>query len=110
MTSRKQSSLPAIDLSVAASHKRARATFVPESNAKSGHATAGVARFKENRGRCVETGFLEFHHVVPYADGGEASVNNVELRCRSHNQYEAERWFGPTLPRLARETRVVFGA
>lgn len=41
-------------------------------------------------GRCQERGFLEFHHVVPYADGGETSVDNLELRCRSHNVYEAE--------------------
>jgi hypothetical protein len=40
-------------------------------------------------GRCKETGFLEFHHVRPYADGGAATVDNIQLRCRAHNQYEA---------------------
>jgi hypothetical protein len=45
-------------------------------------------------GRCAETGFLELHHVVPYADGGEATVRNIELRCRAHNAYEAEQYFG----------------
>jgi 5-methylcytosine-specific restriction endonuclease McrA len=45
-------------------------------------------------GRCTERGFLEFHHVVPYADGGGKTVPNIELRCRAHNGYEAERWFG----------------
>ncbi len=39
--------------------------------------------------RCEERAFLEFHHVQPFADGGAASVENMELRCRSHNQYEA---------------------
>jgi len=46
-------------------------------------------------GRCAETGFLEYHHVVPYADGGEATAANIQLRCRSHNACEAEEWFGP---------------
>ena len=39
--------------------------------------------------RCGETAFLEFHHVRPYARGGPATVENVELRCRAHNGYEA---------------------
>jgi 5-methylcytosine-specific restriction endonuclease McrA len=62
---------------------------------------AGRCAFQGENGRCTETGFLEFHHVIPYADGGEAVANNVQLRCRSHNSYEAEQWFGPL---LARET------
>jgi len=39
--------------------------------------------------RCGETAFLEFHHVRPYARGGPATVENIELRCRAHNGYEA---------------------
>ena len=46
--------------------------------------------------RCSERGFLEFHHAHPYAAGGDASVVNIALRCRPHNRYEAERYFGPT--------------
>jgi len=45
--------------------------------------------------RCTERGFLEFHHIRPYALGGLATVENISLRCRRHNQYEAERVFGP---------------
>ena len=44
--------------------------------------------------RCVERAFLEFHHVMPYALGGEATVANIQLRCRSHNAYEARQYFG----------------
>jgi hypothetical protein len=44
--------------------------------------------------RCVETGFLEFHHVVPYARGGAATAENIQLRCRAHNQYAADLDFG----------------
>ena len=40
-------------------------------------------------GRCHERAFLEFHHVWPHADGGSATVENIQLRCRAHNQYEA---------------------
>ena len=32
----------------------------------------GRCAFVGTNGRCSERGFLEFHHVVPYADGGEA--------------------------------------
>jgi 5-methylcytosine-specific restriction endonuclease McrA len=45
-------------------------------------------------GRCAERGFLELHHVVPFAMGGEATIANIELRCRAHNAYEAEQVFG----------------
>lgn len=44
--------------------------------------------------RCSETGFLEFHHVVPYARGGTATIGNIQLRCRAHNAYEAEQVSG----------------
>ena len=50
-----------------------------------------------NGRRCGERGFVEFHHVHPYAAGGEATVANVQLRCRAHNAYEARAYFG-TLP------------
>jgi hypothetical protein len=45
--------------------------------------------------RCTERAFLEFHHIRPYALGGPTTVENISLRCRRHNQYEAERVFGP---------------
>jgi 5-methylcytosine-specific restriction endonuclease McrA len=54
----------------------------------------GRCAFTGTRGRCNETGFLEFHHVRPFAEGGEATADNIELRCRAHNQYEADLFFG----------------
>jgi hypothetical protein len=45
--------------------------------------------------RCDERAFLEFHHLWPYAKRGEATFENIALRCRRHNQYEAELVFGP---------------
>ena len=39
--------------------------------------------------RCGERPFVEFHHVLPYGVGGGATVENVQLRCKRHNGYEA---------------------
>ena len=45
--------------------------------------------------RCTARGFLEFHHVRPFAAGGEATIENIEVRCRAHKAYEAELYYGP---------------
>jgi hypothetical protein len=47
----------------------------------------------ESGRRCGERAFVEFHHVRPYAAGGEATVDGIELRCREHNGYEARLFF-----------------
>jgi hypothetical protein len=60
---------------------------------------AGRCAFVGATGRCTERGFLEFHHVVPFAAGGRATVENMELRCRAHNAYESEQFFGPLIAR-----------
>jgi len=44
--------------------------------------------------RCSATGRLEFHHVHAYALGGPATVDNIALRCRTHNAYEGVGFFG----------------
>jgi 5-methylcytosine-specific restriction endonuclease McrA len=49
----------------------------------------GQCAFVGPTGRCVERGFLEFHHVVPYAEGGPTTAGNLQLRCRAHNAFEA---------------------
>ena len=64
---------------------------------------SGQCAFVGTQGRCTERGFLEFHHLQPYADGGATTAENLELRCRAHNVYEAERYFGDRWPLLARE-------
>src|SRR5262249_58949992 len=50
----------------------------------------------QNGRRCSERAFVEFHHVRPFAIGGEATVSNIELRCRRHNRYEASVFFATT--------------
>jgi len=50
--------------------------------------------FVGSAGRCTERTFLEVHHVIPFAADGGATVENLQLRCRAHNNYEADQYFG----------------
>ncbi len=69
----------------------------------------GRCAFVSHKGRrCTEGGFLEFHHVAPHAAGGEPTADNIELRCRAHNDYEAELYFGPRTPGRIREERPTY--
>jgi 5-methylcytosine-specific restriction endonuclease McrA len=55
----------------------------------------GQCTFVSERGhRCEERSGLELDHVIPVARGGEATEGNLRLRCRAHNQHEADRVFG----------------
>ena len=63
------------------------------------HRDGARCAFVGTAGRCDERGFLELHHVVPFADGGRATADNIQLRCRAHNRYEAELHFGSFLVR-----------
>jgi hypothetical protein len=62
----------------------------------------GRCAFVGTAGRCTETGFLEFHHIVPFADGGPTTAENLSLRCRAHNAHEATALFGERHSRRAR--------
>jgi 5-methylcytosine-specific restriction endonuclease McrA len=44
--------------------------------------------------RCPARELLEFHHVAPFARGGDHDPSNIRLLCRSHNRYQAEIDFG----------------
>jgi hypothetical protein len=69
----------------------------------------GQCAFRGEQGRCVETGFLEFHHVVPFAKGGATTYENLELRCRTHNALQSEQDFVRSTHLLfTRETREVY--
>jgi len=63
--------------------------------------------FVDARGRrCAETGGLEFHHIEGFARGGESTVDNVSLRCRAHNRYDAEQHYGAaTIERRIQQQR-----
>ena len=43
--------------------------------------------------RCEERTFLEYHHLTPWIVGGDPSVENIALRCKAHNAYEATVYF-----------------
>jgi 5-methylcytosine-specific restriction endonuclease McrA len=59
------------------------------------HRDGGQCTFVSEKGlRCEARGRLEFDHIDPVARGGQATVDAIRLRCRAHNQYEAERLFG----------------
>ena len=69
---------------------------------RDGHQCAFVA---SSGFRCTERSYLELHHAnKPYALGGEATVENMALRCRAHNDYEARLIFGPFDPSRVGET------
>jgi 5-methylcytosine-specific restriction endonuclease McrA len=105
----------ALDVLLAQLERRKMATthrprLQPTAASHSRHIPAAVRRevwqrdgarcaFVGTGGRCDERGFLELHHVVPFADGGKATAENIQLRCRAHNAYEAELHFGSFLVR-----------
>jgi 5-methylcytosine-specific restriction endonuclease McrA len=53
--------------------------------------------------RCEARSRLEFDHIEPLARGGRSIVSNLRLRCRAHNQHEADCAFGPEFMRAKRE-------
>jgi len=64
----------------------------------------GQCAFVSDTGhRCEERKDVQFDHIDPYAQGGEATVGGIRLLCRAHNQYEAERTFGAEFMRHKRE-------
>jgi 5-methylcytosine-specific restriction endonuclease McrA len=62
----------------------------------------GQCAFVGVQGRCIERGLLEYHHLVPYAAGGQTTSENLSLRCKAHNHHEAELFFGPPMVKEAR--------
>ncbi len=64
----------------------------------------GQCTFTSDDGtRCRERGRLEWNHVQPVARGGGSEANNIRLRCRAHNQLEAERTYGRQFVQHKRE-------
>jgi 5-methylcytosine-specific restriction endonuclease McrA len=83
-------------------------------NRDSRHVPAEVRRdvWRRDQGRCTfvsdsgrrcecRTG-LQFDHLHPFGRGGEATESGIRLRCRAHNQFEAERTYGPEFMRHKR--------
>jgi 5-methylcytosine-specific restriction endonuclease McrA len=99
-----------IDRPARGGRPRPRGSRTPTSR----HVPAHVRRvvWERDRGQCTfvgDTGHrcgararLEFDHVEPVARGGRATVETIRLRCRAHNQVEAERVFGAGFMRAKR--------
>jgi hypothetical protein len=65
----------------------------------------GVCTFVSKSGpRCNERAFVQFHHAHPHSVGGEATVENLHLRCGPHNRYESVLFDGHGRP-TERRTR-----
>jgi hypothetical protein len=65
----------------------------------------GQCSFRDDQGRrCSAETVLEFHHVEPWGKGGEHSVAQITLRCRSHNQYQAVLDYGTAFMTAKRNT------
>ncbi len=64
----------------------------------------GACTFVSAEGHhCASRERLEYDHIVPVARGGESTSENIRLRCRTHNQYEAKRMFGAGFMQEKRE-------
>ena len=64
----------------------------------------GRCAFEGRQGRCGAKTYLELHHVKPFGHQGPATIENISLRCRAHNVYEAEKVFGRYEPPVVRES------
>jgi hypothetical protein len=53
--------------------------------------------------RCPAVKLLQFDHIDEVARGGQATTDRMRLRCRAHNQYEAERTYGAGFMQHKRE-------
>src|SRR4051812_6540022 len=66
----------------------------------------GRCTFLDGRGhRCKETGFLEFDHLDGFARTHLHDPERIVLRCRAHNQHEAEKMYGREFMAQARANR-----
>src|SRR3954468_20496380 len=66
----------------------------------------GRCTFVDARGRrCKETGMLEFDHLDGFARTHSHDPERIVMRCRAHNQHEAEKMYGREFMADARARR-----
>lgn len=91
-----------------ARRRRSRSRHIPRAVQRAvWQRDGGRCAFIGPEGRCTETGMLEYHHVEPFALRGPSDESNIQLRCRAHNQYEADVVFGGAM--VARELSPSYG-
>jgi hypothetical protein len=84
----------------------ASSRYIPAPVRRISHAfDDGHCPFVSSSGRrCGSSHRLEFHHVVPWARGGDRSPGNIRLMCRTHNAYLASKDYGEAV--MARFRRI----
>jgi 5-methylcytosine-specific restriction endonuclease McrA len=85
--------------SLSDSKKVASSRYIPAAVRRAVHKRDnGQCTYVDSSGRrCTERYRLEFDHRKPYGRGGDHSVRNLRLLCRTHNGYLAEREYGTKL-------------
>ena len=80
--------------------------YLPAAVRRTSHTSdEGRCRFVGSGGRrCGSHHRVEFHHVVPWARGGDRSPDNIRLMCRTHNAYLAAKDYGEAV--MARFRRI----
>ena len=64
----------------------------------------GQCTYESTSGRrCEARADLQFDHVKEFARGGEATVENIRLRCPGHNRHTAEQTYGAGFMKQTRE-------
>jgi len=64
----------------------------------------GRCTFVSDTGRrCSARTRLEFDHIQEVARGGQSTVGNIRMLCRTHNQHAAERTYGPGFMKARRQ-------
>jgi hypothetical protein len=63
---------------------------IPPAIRRALHRRDGGCRFPG----CTATRFVDAHHIIHWADGGETSMNNLILLCRHHHRLVHEGGFG----------------
>ena len=95
---------PALSPAPARLHARTPAPASP-SPARSRYLPAELKRsvYLRDGGRCVfrapdgtrcPSRDVEYHHIIPYARGGQHSLQNIALACKAHNQLQADIDYG----------------
>ncbi len=79
----------------------------------------GQCAFVDDQGRrCSSRRFIELHHLENWGRGAEHDPDEIELRCRAHNQYQADIDYGAAFMAArkraarsrAREVRTAYGS
>jgi hypothetical protein len=86
---------------------RQRGRYIPASVRREVYERDGArCTYVDARGlRCVETRYLELHHLLPFAKNGAHMASNLALRCSAHNALAAEGDFGRSLVVERRSSR-----